>query len=116
MIRTKRLSAHRHATRARAYGRKATRLDTSDRKGSQSESLDSGDFSSVEVRGQRVASTAAAAPKIANCFQKRLQREVPLGRLVSAEEDALFAAYLCSDAAACFVGQVFPVSGGWASR
>ncbi len=49
-------------------------------------------------------------------FQERLKRDVPLGRLVSAEEDALFAAYLCSDAAACFVGQVFPVSGGWAQR
>ena len=49
-------------------------------------------------------------------FQDRLKREVPLGRLVSAEEDALFAAYLCSDAAACFVGQVFPVSGGWALK
>lgn len=49
-------------------------------------------------------------------FQERLRREVPLGRLVSAEEDARFAAYLCSDAAACFVGQVFPVSGGWANR
>ncbi len=49
-------------------------------------------------------------------FQDRLKREVPLGRLVSAEEDALFAAYLCSPAAACFVGQVFPVSGGWAQR
>ncbi len=49
-------------------------------------------------------------------FQERLKRDVPLGRLVSAEEDALFAAYLCSDAAACFVGQVFPVSGGWALR
>lgn len=49
-------------------------------------------------------------------FQERLKREVPLGRLVSAEEDALFAAYLCSDAAACFVGQVFPISGGWAVR
>ena len=49
-------------------------------------------------------------------FQDRLKREVPLGRLVSAEEDALFAAYLCSDAAACFVGQVFPVSGGWAMK
>jgi 2-keto-3-deoxy-L-fuconate dehydrogenase len=49
-------------------------------------------------------------------FQERLKQEVPLGRLVSAEEDALFAAYLCSDAAACFVGQVFPVSGGWANR
>lgn len=49
-------------------------------------------------------------------FQERLRREVPLGRLVSAEEDARFAAYLCSDAAACFVGQVFPVSGGWVNR
>ncbi len=49
-------------------------------------------------------------------FQDRLAREVPLGRLVSAEEDALFAAYLCSPAAACFVGQVFPVSGGWVMK
>jgi NAD(P)-dependent dehydrogenase (short-subunit alcohol dehydrogenase family) len=46
-------------------------------------------------------------------FQERLKREVPLGRLVAADEDALFAAYLASDAAACFVGQVFPVCGGW---
>ncbi len=49
-------------------------------------------------------------------FQERLKREVPLGRLVSAREDAQFAAYLCSDAADCFVGQVFPVCGGWAPR
>ncbi len=49
-------------------------------------------------------------------FQERLKREVPLGRLVSAREDAEFAAYLCSDAADCFVGQVFPLSGGWAAR
>ncbi len=49
-------------------------------------------------------------------FQERLKREVPLGRLVSAREDAEFAAYLCSDAADCFVGQVFPGSGGWAAR
>lgn len=47
-------------------------------------------------------------------FQERLKREVPLGRLVSAREDALFAAYLCTPAADCFVGQVFPVCGGWA--
>ena len=46
-------------------------------------------------------------------FQERLRREVPLGRLVTGDEDALFAAYLASDAAACFVGQVFPVCGGW---
>jgi len=49
-------------------------------------------------------------------FQERLQREVPLGRLVSAEEDASLAAYLCSPLARCFIGQVFPMSGGWAVR
>ena len=49
-------------------------------------------------------------------FQERLQREVPLGRLVGAREDAEFAAYLCSEAANCFVGQVFPVCGGWVNR
>lgn len=49
-------------------------------------------------------------------FQERLKREVPLGRLVGAEEDAEFAAYLCSEAANCFVGQVFPVCGGWVPR
>ena len=49
-------------------------------------------------------------------FQEKLKREVPLGRLVSAREDALFAAYLASSAADCFVGQVFPVCGGWVPR
>jgi 2-keto-3-deoxy-L-fuconate dehydrogenase len=49
-------------------------------------------------------------------FQERLAREVPLGRLVSAGEDAAFVAYLCSDAANCFVGQVFPLCGGWVTR
>lgn len=49
-------------------------------------------------------------------FIERLKREVPLGRLVKAQEDAEFAAYLCSKNADCFVGQVFPVSGGWAVR
>ena len=49
-------------------------------------------------------------------FQERLKREVPLGRLVGASEDAEFAAYLCSESANCFVGQVFPVCGGWVTR
>ena len=49
-------------------------------------------------------------------FQERIKREVPLGRLVSAREDAEFAAYLCSESANCFVGQVFPVCGGWVAR
>lgn len=49
-------------------------------------------------------------------FRDRLKWQVPLGRLVSAEEDAQFAAYLLSDAANCFVGQIFPVCGGWVTR
>ncbi len=49
-------------------------------------------------------------------FQERLKREVPLGRLVSPDEDSMLAAYLCSRAADCFVGQVFPMCGGWAVR
>jgi 2-keto-3-deoxy-L-fuconate dehydrogenase len=49
-------------------------------------------------------------------FLERLAREVPLGRLVRPVEDASFAAYLCSPLADCFVGQVFPVSGGWSVR
>ncbi len=49
-------------------------------------------------------------------FKERIKWEVPLGRLVSAQEDAQFAAYLCSDAANCFVGQIFPVCGGWVPR
>jgi 2-keto-3-deoxy-L-fuconate dehydrogenase len=49
-------------------------------------------------------------------FQERLRREVPLGRLVGEKEDAMFAAYLCSEAANCFVGQTFPVCGGWVAR
>lgn len=49
-------------------------------------------------------------------FKERLKWEVPLGRLVGAREDAMFAAYLCSPHADCFVGQVFPVCGGWVPR
>ncbi len=49
-------------------------------------------------------------------FKERLKWEVPLGRLVGAHEDAMFAAYLCSPHADCFVGQVFPVCGGWVPR
>ncbi len=49
-------------------------------------------------------------------FHVRMKREVPLGRLVSAEEDTQFAAYLCSASASCFVGHLFLVCGGWAAR
>jgi 2-keto-3-deoxy-L-fuconate dehydrogenase len=80
----------------------------------------------VELAGENIQLNAIAQNFVDNptyfppevqanpAFQERLKREVPLGRLVSGDEDALFAAYLASDAAACFVGQVFPVCGGWA--
>jgi len=57
-----------------------------------------------------------AAVKATLAFKERIRREVPLGRLVTPREDALLAAYLCSDAANCFVGQIFPLSGGWVTR
>ena len=49
-------------------------------------------------------------------FKERLKHQVPLGRLVNSDEDSTFAAYLCTAAADCFVGQVFPVCGGWVTR
>ena len=49
-------------------------------------------------------------------FKDKLKREVPLGRLVSAREDAMFAAYISSTSADCFVRQIFPVCGGWVPR
>ena len=45
-------------------------------------------------------------------FQECLKREVSLSRQVSAEWGVRVAAHLRSDAAACSIGQVFPVSGG----
>jgi 2-keto-3-deoxy-L-fuconate dehydrogenase len=82
----------------------------------------------VEVAGHNVQVNAIAQNFVDNPtyfspevqanprFQERLKREVPLGRLVGAAEDAEFAAYLCSEPAGCFVGQVFPVCGGWVAR
>lgn len=46
-------------------------------------------------------------------FQERLKREVPLGRLASPEEDALFAVFLASREVNFFAGQAFPFAGGW---
>jgi len=46
-------------------------------------------------------------------FQERLAREVPLGRLATPEEDALFAVFLASGEIGFFVGQSIAFSGGW---
>ena len=49
-------------------------------------------------------------------FQASLRRQVPLGRLARAEEDAKFALFLASDESDFFVGQAIPFSGGWVQR
>ena len=49
-------------------------------------------------------------------FQQRLASEVPVGRLGTPREDALFAAFLASDAVNFMVGQAFPFCGGWVTR
>jgi NAD(P)-dependent dehydrogenase (short-subunit alcohol dehydrogenase family) len=49
-------------------------------------------------------------------FQASLQRQVPLGRLATAREDALFALFLASEESNFFVGQAIPFSGGWLQR
>jgi NAD(P)-dependent dehydrogenase (short-subunit alcohol dehydrogenase family) len=51
-----------------------------------------------------------------DAFQKSLARQVPLGRLATAREDALFALFLSGDESDFFVGQVIPFSGGWVQR
>ena len=82
----------------------------------------------VEVASKKVQVNAIAQNYVDNptyfppevqanpAFKERLKREVPLGRLVSAREDAMFVAYLASVHADCFVGQIFPVCGGWVPR
>ena len=49
-------------------------------------------------------------------FINSLKRQVPLGRLATAEEDAKFALFLASEDSDFFVGQAIPFSGGWAQR
>jgi 2-keto-3-deoxy-L-fuconate dehydrogenase len=49
-------------------------------------------------------------------FQASLRRQVPLGRLATAEEDAKFALFLAGDESDFFVGQAIPFSGGWTQR
>ncbi|HVL59244.1 MAG TPA: SDR family oxidoreductase [Burkholderiaceae bacterium] len=46
-------------------------------------------------------------------FQERLRREVPIGRLATAQEDAQFAVFLASSEVDFFVGQSFAFAGGW---
>jgi 2-keto-3-deoxy-L-fuconate dehydrogenase len=49
-------------------------------------------------------------------FQASLKRQVPLGRLATAEEDARFALFLASHESDFFVGQAIAFSGGWVQR
>jgi NAD(P)-dependent dehydrogenase (short-subunit alcohol dehydrogenase family) len=45
-----------------------------------------------------------------------IKHSVPLGRLLSPKESANFVAYLASSYANHFVGQIFPITGGWVTR
>ena len=49
-------------------------------------------------------------------FMNSLKRQVPLGRLARAEEDAQFALFLASTESDFFVGQAIPFTGGWIQR
>jgi NAD(P)-dependent dehydrogenase (short-subunit alcohol dehydrogenase family) len=49
-------------------------------------------------------------------FMASLRRQVPLGRLATAREDAQFALFLASEESNFFVGQAIPFSGGWIQR
>jgi len=46
-------------------------------------------------------------------FQTHLKRNVPIGRVAKAEEQAELALFLASDHSDFFVGQIFPFAGGW---
>jgi NAD(P)-dependent dehydrogenase (short-subunit alcohol dehydrogenase family) len=46
-------------------------------------------------------------------FQRHLARNVPVGRLATALEDAQLALFLASDKSDFIVGQAIPFSGGW---
>jgi 2-keto-3-deoxy-L-fuconate dehydrogenase len=47
-------------------------------------------------------------------FKQQYLSQVPLGRLATGREDALFALFLASSESDFFVGQAIPFSGGWA--
>jgi 2-keto-3-deoxy-L-fuconate dehydrogenase len=64
----------------------------------------------------RIRSTTQSRCAPTSAFQASLKRQVPLGRLASAEEDARFALFLASDESDFFVGQAIPFSGGWVQR
>jgi 2-keto-3-deoxy-L-fuconate dehydrogenase len=47
-------------------------------------------------------------------FKEIMEKDVPIGRLATAREDALFALFLASNESDFFVGQAIAFSGGWA--
>ena len=71
--------------------------------------LDLGAYSSVVEVFERSCKKFADRPAFSNLG-------VTLTYAQLDHYSAEFAAYLCSEPAACFVGQVFPVCGGWVQR
>ena len=49
-------------------------------------------------------------------FVASLKRQVPVGRLGTPREDAMFALFLASDECGFMTGQAFPFAGGWVQR
>lgn len=49
-------------------------------------------------------------------FQASMRRQVPAGRLATAEEDARLALFLAGPDSGFFAGQAFPFAGGWVQR
>ena len=49
-------------------------------------------------------------------FVASLKRQVPVGRLGTPREDAMFALFLASDECGFMTGQAFPFAGGWVAR
>lgn len=64
------------------------------------------------IRVNAISPAWADTPLIADLDRSKLERQIPLGRLVQPEEIAALVVYLASDAAAPVTGSVFRIDGG----
>jgi NAD(P)-dependent dehydrogenase (short-subunit alcohol dehydrogenase family) len=64
------------------------------------------------IRVNAISPGWADTPLVAGLDRSKLERQIPLGRLVQPEEIAALVVYLASDAAAFVTGSVFRIDGG----
>ncbi len=64
------------------------------------------------IRVNAISPGWADTPLVAELDRSKLERQIPLGRLVQPEEIAAMVVYLASDAAAFVTGDVFRIDGG----